>query len=260
MLDHDRAAQVDRRRDVLPPDQAIRHRRDLAGAGRGGQCAARQARRLAARLRRRHRGRARAHVAIRRRHGAEAVNPLSAPAVATPIEAAERAPLLERLAHSQRGPELTVIVPTRNERDNIIPLYNRLCATLGARNWEMMVVDDDSADGTARCRALARRPRPPRPPDQPHRPARPGRRPISKARRPAPRPTSPSSTPTCSTTRRCCRACTTCWRSSPSISRSAAATSTTAASATGTKGRARISALATRLGRKAAYTSRSTIR
>ena len=42
-----------------------------------------------------------------------------------------------------------MIVPTRNERDNIIPLYNLLCATLDQRNWEMMVIDDDSADGTA---------------------------------------------------------------------------------------------------------------
>jgi dolichol-phosphate mannosyltransferase len=57
--------------------------------------------------------------------------------------------LLERLAHTQAGPELTVIVPTRNERDNIIPLYDLLSATLGERKWEMMVVDDDSADGTA---------------------------------------------------------------------------------------------------------------
>jgi len=58
-------------------------------------------------------------------------------------------PLLERLAHAQAGPELTIIVPTRNERDNIIPLYDLLGAALGARNWEMMVVDDDSSDGTA---------------------------------------------------------------------------------------------------------------
>jgi dolichol-phosphate mannosyltransferase len=63
-------------------------------------------------------------------------------------EAAERAPLLERLAHTEPGPELSVIVSTRNERDNIIPLYNRLCAALDGRNWEMLVVDDDSRDGT----------------------------------------------------------------------------------------------------------------
>ena len=76
----------------------------------------------------------------------------AAPAAALPRAAsAERAreALLERLTHTQRGPELTVIVPTRNERDNIIPLYNLLCATLDRRNWEMMVIDDDSADGTA---------------------------------------------------------------------------------------------------------------
>ena len=64
-------------------------------------------------------------------------------------EEAARTPLLEQLAHTEPGPHLTVVVPTRNERDNIIPLYNLLCATLNERNWEMMVVDDDSADGTA---------------------------------------------------------------------------------------------------------------
>ncbi len=75
----------------------------------------------------------------------------AAPAAALPATAAESARgfLLERLAHTQPGPELTVIVPTRNERDNIIPLYNLLCATLDQRNWEMMVIDDNSADGTA---------------------------------------------------------------------------------------------------------------
>ena len=74
----------------------------------------------------------------------------SAPALSPPMPAqAVRGPLLERLAHTQAGPELIVIVPTRNERDNIIPLYDLLCATLGGRNWEMMVVDDDSVDGTA---------------------------------------------------------------------------------------------------------------
>jgi dolichol-phosphate mannosyltransferase len=66
-----------------------------------------------------------------------------------PAEDDARAPLLERLAQAEPGPHLTVVVPTRNERDNIIPLYNLLCATLSDRNWEMMVVDDDSVDGTA---------------------------------------------------------------------------------------------------------------
>ncbi len=66
-----------------------------------------------------------------------------------PAIEATRDPLLERLAHTQPGPHLSVIVPTRNERDNVIPLYNLLCATLAERNWEMIVVDDNSADGTA---------------------------------------------------------------------------------------------------------------
>lgn len=66
-----------------------------------------------------------------------------------PVDESARAPLLERLAHTEPGPELTVIVPTRNERDNIIPLYDLLGAALHTRNWEMMVVDDDSSDGTA---------------------------------------------------------------------------------------------------------------
>lgn len=70
-------------------------------------------------------------------------------AAGAPAAAAERQPLLERLSHAEPGPELTVIVPTRNERDNVIPLYERLCAALGTRNWEMLVVDDDSNDGTA---------------------------------------------------------------------------------------------------------------
>ena len=73
--------------------------------------------------------------------------PLAALLPSAPAEAADE-PLLERLSRAEAGPELSVIVPTRNERDNVIPLYDRLCATLGPRNWEMMIVDDDSSDGT----------------------------------------------------------------------------------------------------------------
>ncbi|MEJ2624167.1 MAG: glycosyltransferase family 2 protein [Pseudolabrys sp.] len=69
-------------------------------------------------------------------------------AAAGPQAANERETLLERLSQTAPGPELTIIVPTRNERDNIIPLYSRLGAALDKRNWEMLVVDDDSKDGT----------------------------------------------------------------------------------------------------------------
>ncbi|GJL95618.1 MAG: dolichol monophosphate mannose synthase [Hyphococcus sp.] len=45
--------------------------------------------------------------------------------------------------------ELAVIVPTYKEVENIIPLHNLLCETLAGLSWEMIVVDDDSPDGTA---------------------------------------------------------------------------------------------------------------
>ncbi|MCK8785192.1 glycosyltransferase family 2 protein [Roseomonas sp. NAR14] len=45
---------------------------------------------------------------------------------------------------------LAVIVPTWNEADNVLVLARRLHETLdGLVPWEMIVVDDDSADGTA---------------------------------------------------------------------------------------------------------------
>ena len=52
------------------------------------------------------------------------------------------------------GPELTVVVPTRNEHDNVRPVYDALCRTLQGIDWETIFVDDDSQDGTpeAVCR------------------------------------------------------------------------------------------------------------
>ncbi|HEV8017562.1 MAG TPA: glycosyltransferase family 2 protein [Steroidobacteraceae bacterium] len=47
------------------------------------------------------------------------------------------------------SPELTVVVPTRNERDNITPLLARLRGALGGIRWEVIFVDDDSPDRTA---------------------------------------------------------------------------------------------------------------
>jgi len=47
------------------------------------------------------------------------------------------------------GPELSVIVPTFNERENIAELIARLEVCLEDRSWEVVFVDDDSPDGTA---------------------------------------------------------------------------------------------------------------
>src|ERR1700749_1477255 len=52
-------------------------------------------------------------------------------------------------ASSETGlPELSVVVPTFNERDNVTVLYRRLEATLSGIPWEVIFVDDNSPDGT----------------------------------------------------------------------------------------------------------------
>lgn len=48
-------------------------------------------------------------------------------------------------------PELCVVVPTLNERDNVRPLLCELAAALEGISWETIFVDDDSPDGTARA-------------------------------------------------------------------------------------------------------------
>lgn len=45
-------------------------------------------------------------------------------------------------------PELTVIVPTLNERGNVEELVRRLESVLEGVRWEVLFVDDDSTDGT----------------------------------------------------------------------------------------------------------------
>ena len=56
------------------------------------------------------------------------------------------------------APELTVVVPTFNEHDNIVPLLDRLGVVLAGVAWEVIFVDDDSSDGTADAvRSVARR-------------------------------------------------------------------------------------------------------
>jgi dolichol-phosphate mannosyltransferase len=52
-------------------------------------------------------------------------------------------------ATSSPPTELTVVVPTYNERGNIEVLIERLRAALEGVAWRVIVVDDDSPDGTA---------------------------------------------------------------------------------------------------------------
>jgi len=47
------------------------------------------------------------------------------------------------------APELTVVVPTFNECENVPILVERLCTALVGFKWEVIFVDDNSPDGTA---------------------------------------------------------------------------------------------------------------
>jgi dolichol-phosphate mannosyltransferase len=54
-------------------------------------------------------------------------------------------------------PELTVVLPTLNEAANVGGIVDRLAAALHGVAWEVVFVDDDSADGTAEAvRTVAR--------------------------------------------------------------------------------------------------------
>jgi dolichol-phosphate mannosyltransferase len=54
-------------------------------------------------------------------------------------------------------PEVSVVVPTFNERDNVVTLFRKLETALAGVAWEVIYVDDNSPDGTWDVvRALAR--------------------------------------------------------------------------------------------------------
>lgn len=56
------------------------------------------------------------------------------------------------------GTELTIVVPTYNEADNVERLVELMAAALADIHWEIIFVDDDSPDNTSgRVRALARK-------------------------------------------------------------------------------------------------------
>jgi len=55
------------------------------------------------------------------------------------------------------GVELSIVVPTFNEADNVRTLVERLTQALEGVEWEVIFTDDDSPDGTSDAvRALAR--------------------------------------------------------------------------------------------------------
>jgi dolichol-phosphate mannosyltransferase len=47
------------------------------------------------------------------------------------------------------GCAVSVVVPTYNERDNLAPLAQRIFAAIDPADAELLIVDDDSPDGTA---------------------------------------------------------------------------------------------------------------
>lgn len=56
----------------------------------------------------------------------------------------------DKAASLQTVPILSIIAPTYNERANIRPLVAAISAAMGNIPWELIVVDDDSSDGTYR--------------------------------------------------------------------------------------------------------------
>jgi dolichol-phosphate mannosyltransferase len=52
-------------------------------------------------------------------------------------------------AHSGHTPEIVVILPTFNERENLPVLIARIAHVLEGQDWEILVVDDNSPDGSA---------------------------------------------------------------------------------------------------------------
>jgi len=72
----------------------------------------------------------------------------SAPAF-VPAPEARAEPLPVERRQPVRGVELSIIVPTFSERDNVGELVARLDAALRGHAWEVIFVDDDSPDGTA---------------------------------------------------------------------------------------------------------------
>ncbi|RAK52843.1 glycosyltransferase [Phenylobacterium deserti] len=77
-----------------------------------------------------------------------------------PLETATFAPPAARARSARDGrratqatPVLSIVAPTYNERGNIRPLVEAIAASMGDTRWELIIVDDDSPDGT--CQEVA---------------------------------------------------------------------------------------------------------
>ena len=80
------------------------------------------------------------------------------PYLSNPKASTDESIQLERNLAPVPGPELSIIVPTFNERENVIELVKRLDLCLRRCSWEIIFVDDDSPDGTSSvARELAQR-------------------------------------------------------------------------------------------------------
>ena len=47
------------------------------------------------------------------------------------------------------GAELSIVLPTFNEKENVVEVVERLDSCLREISWEVIFVDDDSTDGTS---------------------------------------------------------------------------------------------------------------
>ena len=56
---------------------------------------------------------------------------------------------MDKLPSANISPELTLVIPTYNEADNIKPLIDHLIKALNTIDWEVIFVDDNSPDNTA---------------------------------------------------------------------------------------------------------------
>src|ERR1700719_2260326 len=80
-----------------------------------------------------------------------------APAIVPARPSAEGGAAAVAPAERRAPPELAIVIPTFNERDNVPIVVQRLNRVLAGISWEVIFVDDDSPDGTADVvRALAR--------------------------------------------------------------------------------------------------------